>query len=145
MNELLDRVSAITKQRLSLHLCANAIGDYYDIQPLCRLARVKVKREFEERWHSENFAHLLRETCQTRKTGDVEFHRLLGLIATEHLEDVAWLQELSMEDLDMPPAVTMSFFGSSISRVRHLERKIRNQASEISVLKQKLNIARNAL
>lgn len=143
MNEFFDSVAAVTKQRLSTHLYANAIGDYYDIQPLCTLARSKVKREFEEHWHLDNFTHLLRETCQTRKTGDIEFHRLLGHIAVEHPDDSAWLEAVEAEGLDIPLSVTTSFVGSCIDRVRHLDRKLRDQALTIDVLKGELMKERN--
>ncbi|KAK7718094.1 hypothetical protein SLS63_010577 [Diaporthe eres] len=143
MNEFFDSVAAVTKQRLSTHLYANAIGDYYDIQPLCTLARSKVKREFEEHWHLDNFTHLLRETCQTRKTGDIEFHRLLGQIAVEHPDDSAWLEAVEAEGLDIPLSVTTSFVGSCIDRVRHLDRKLRDQALTIDVLEGELMKERN--
>lgn len=112
------------KQRLCWHLNANSIGDYYDIQGLCDLARSRVKKELEASWSSEHFFHLL-EACTIRKTGDIEFYRLLGHIAAEHQEDLVGVEELG--ELDMPPAFFMSFISSSIERVRLLQRKIQDQ------------------
>ncbi|KAI3392590.1 hypothetical protein diail_5464 [Diaporthe ilicicola] len=108
-----------TKDILRWHLHANAIGDYYDIQPLCRLARAKFENEVEENWSADDFLALLRETCTTRRTGDVGFHRLLGHTAAKHLEDLNGLQDL--EDLDMPVAIAASLLVLSAKRVRSLE------------------------
>lgn len=107
------------RKRLYWHLHANAIGDYYDVQGLCELARSKVKEEFEDNWSSEGFFYLLMETCPTRKTGDAEFYRLLGHLAAENQGDLVQLQDQG--ELDMPAAFFMSFISSSIERVRVLE------------------------
>jgi hypothetical protein len=111
-------------------LNANAIGDYYDVQALCELARSKVKKELEANWSSEEFLHLLAEACTTRKTGDIEFFRLLGYTAAQHQEDLVRLEEL--KELDIPPAFFMRFVSSSIERVQSLEKKIRDQAMKIN-------------
>lgn len=117
--EFLKNAAACSMQRLCCHLNVNAIGDYYDIQALCTLARSKVQKELEEHWLAGNFLQLLRETCTTRKTGDTEFHRLLGNIAAENLQDLDQLQELG--DLDMPAAFSMSCILSTVERVYSLE------------------------
>lgn len=138
IERLFDGVAAPTKQeRLCWHLHVNAIGDYYDIQPLCRLARSNVMRELGEDWSADDFMHLLIETCTTRNTGDIEFHRLLGRIGADHLDDLARLQE--MEDLDMPAAVSVSFAASCMGRVRYLQKLVRDQAMTIDALEAKFN------
>lgn len=78
--------------------------------------------ELEYDWSADDFLHLLTVACTTRKTGDIEFHRLLGKIAAEHLDDLDGLQDL--DDLDMPAAVSMTLVVSSIERVRLLEKEI---------------------
>jgi hypothetical protein len=118
------------KQRLFWHLNANAIGDYYDIQPLCDLARSKIKNEFEGTWCSVAFLYLLEEACANRKTGDDEFFRLLGHIAAYHQEDLARFDEL--KELDIPLAFFMRFVSSSVERVRKLEQTARDLARIIN-------------
>lgn len=133
LERLFDNVAVPTRQeRLCSHLHANAIGDYYDIQPLCILARSKVMTEFEEEWSADDFLHLLTEVCTARKTGDIEFHRLLGQIGADHLHLLARLEEL--EGLDMPAALAMSFVVSCIDRVRSLQKEIGKQAMTIESL-----------
>lgn len=131
--EIDSSATAITKKDvLCWHLNANAIGDYYDIKPLCVLARSKVQSAVETDWSPGDFLHLLTETCTTRKTGDVEFHRLLGQIISEHLEDLTGLQDLN--SLDMPADIATSVVVSSVERVRSLEVKVRYYASTIDSL-----------
>lgn len=127
--------AAITKKDvLCCHLNANAIGDYYDIQPLCMLARSKVQSVVETDWSPDDFLHLLTEACTTRKTGDIEFHRLLGQIISKHLEDLTGLQDLNA--LDIPADIATSVVVSSVERVRSLEMKVRYQANSIDSLEQ---------
>ncbi|KKY39057.1 putative btb poz domain protein [Diaporthe ampelina] len=128
-DKLFDNIAVPARQRLCCHLNANAIGDYYDIQPLCKLARSQVKRELEENWSPDDFLHLLTEISTTRKTGDIEFYRLLGKIAAEHLADLSRLREL--DDLDMPAAVSMSCILSTIERVRSLEEKVTSLEAQV--------------
>ncbi|KAL2274805.1 hypothetical protein FJTKL_02709 [Diaporthe vaccinii] len=121
-NEFGSNKPAVAKKDiLCWHLNANAIGDYYDIKPLCTLARSKVETAVEADWSPDDFLHLLTETCTTRKTGDVEFHRLLGQIISKRLEDLAGLQDL--DGLDMPADIATSVVVSSMERVRSLETK----------------------
>lgn len=120
------------QQRLCWHLNANAIGDYYDIQGLCDLARSKVKKEFEVGWSSEVFIYLLVKACPIRKTGDIEFYRLLGHLAAEHQEDLVQFRDLA--ELDMPAAFFMSFISSSIERVQLLEERIRSKPPKIRTI-----------
>lgn len=116
VEEGLEENEPTQRKRLCWHLHANAIGDYYDVQGLCDLARSKVKEEFEDNWSSEDFFYLLTETCPTRKTGDIEFYRLLGHLAAQNQGDLVQLQDLG--ELDMPAAFFMSFISSSIERER---------------------------
>lgn len=124
-----DGSAATKKEILCSHLNANSIGDYYDIQPLCRLARNKVKSALETPWYPDDFLHLLTTACTTRKTGDDRFHWQLGHIAAQHLEDLAGFQDL--DGLDLPAAVAMSVVVSSVERIQSLENKVRDQAMAI--------------
>ncbi|KAK2611669.1 hypothetical protein N8I77_004999 [Diaporthe amygdali] len=124
-----DGSAATKKEILCSHLNANSIGDCYDIQPLCRLARNKVKSALETPWSPDDFLHLLTTACTTRKTGDDRFHWQLGHIAAQHLEDLAGFQDL--DGLDLPAAVAMSVVVSSVERIQSLENKVRDQAMAI--------------
>lgn len=105
-----------TKDILCCHLKADAIGDYYDIQPLCSHSRSKLQSAVEENWSADDFLHLLTVTCTTRKTGDADFHRLLGHLMAGHLEEVIGMQNL--EDLDMPPAIAINALVTCAERMR---------------------------
>lgn len=122
-DEFVSRKPTITKKDvLCLHLGANAIGDYYDIQPLCSLARSKLEVAVEEDWVPDNLLHLLTQACTTRKTGDVAFHRLLGQIMARHLEDLGDLARLQdLHGIDMPSVLFTSIFVFSMERFRPLE------------------------
>lgn len=134
-SELDSNATAVTKKDvLCWHLNANAIGDYYDIEPLCLLARSKVQSAVEADWSPDDFLHLLKKTCTTRKTGDIEFHRLLGQIISKHLEDLTGLQDL--DALDMPADIATSVVVSSAERVRSLQMKVRYQVNAIDSLEQ---------
>lgn len=123
-SEFGSKAAAVTKKYvLCWHLKANAIGDYYDIEPLCMLSRSKVKSAVETDWSPDDFLHLHKEVCTIRKTGDIEFHRLLGQIISKHLEDLTGLQDL--DALDMPADIATSVVVSSVERVRSLEMKVR--------------------
>lgn len=134
-NEFGSNEAAITeKDVLCWHLNANAIGDYYGIKPLCILARSKVQDAVESHWSSDDFLHLLTEACTARKTGDTEFHRLLGYVISRHLEDLDGLQDL--DDLEMPADIATSVVVSSMERVRSLDTRVRHQAENIDSLRQ---------
>lgn len=134
-NESDSNAAAITKKDvLCCHLNANAIGDYYNIKPLCMLARSKVQSAVEIYWYPDDFLYLLTEACTTRKTGDVEFHRLMGQIISAHMEDLTGLQDL--DALDMPADIATSVVVSSVERVRSLEMKVRYQGNTIESLEQ---------
>lgn len=98
--------------------------------PRCRSA-------VETDWFPDDFLHLLTEACITRKTGDIEFHRLLGQIISKHPEDLAGLQNL--DALDMPADIATSVVVSSAERVRCLEMKVRDQVITIDSLEQSEN------
>lgn len=132
-NEFGSNTAAITKKDvLRWHLNANAIGDYYDIKPLCTLSRSKVKGVVEAKWSPHDFLRLLTEACTTRKTGDIELHRLLGQIISNHLDELSGLQDLG--SLDLPADTATSVIVSSIERIRSLEKTIRYQADSIDSL-----------
>lgn len=129
-SEFDSNAATITKKDvLCWHLNANAIGDYYDIKPLCMLARSKVQIAVETDWSPDDFLHLLTEVCTTRKTGDIEFNRLLGQITSKHVEDLTGLQKLNA--LDVPTDIAMSFVVSSVERVPSLEMKVCYQMNTI--------------
>lgn len=122
------------KDVLCWNLNANTIVDYYGIELLCMLARSKVQSAVETDWSPDDFLHLLTEVCTTRKTGDIEFHRLLGQMISKHLEDLTGLQDL--DALDMPSNIATSVVVSSVERVRSLEMKVRYQVNTIDSLEQ---------
>ncbi|KAG8156586.1 hypothetical protein KVR01_013537 [Diaporthe batatas] len=116
--------AAITKKDiLGWHLRANAIGDYYDIQPLCTLSCSKLRIEVNRNWSPPDFIHLLTEACTTRKTGDLKFHRLFGEKMGNHLED-------------LPGIMLRSIVASSLGRMESMQQHITQQDSIIHSLEQ---------
>lgn len=122
------------KDILRCHLRANAIGDYYDIQPLCALSRSKLKSDVKRNWSPVKFLHLVMEACSTRKTGDLNFHRNLGQVMGDHLEDLAEIQALDV--LDIPGALLTSIFAGSVERMRSLQQIIKERDAAIQALEQ---------
>ncbi|POS77583.1 hypothetical protein DHEL01_v204021 [Diaporthe helianthi] len=123
-----------TKDILGWHLRANAIGDYYDIEPLCAPSRSKLGIEVSRNWSAVDFMQLLTEACTTRKTGDPEFYRLLGPTMGDHMEDLAGLHGL--DDLELPGAMLTSMVASSLMRVRSLRGVITQQGWTIRSLQE---------
>lgn len=102
------------------------------------LSRSKLQNAVEEDWSPEDFLHLLTQACTTRKTGDVEFHRLLGQIIARHLEDLDDLARLqNLDGVDIPPEVSTSMVVSSVERVRSLEQKVQYQSHSINFLEKR--------
>lgn len=122
------------KDILRCHLSVNAIGDYYDIQPLCELSRSKLKTAVNGCWSALDFLHLLTAACTTRKTGDPKFHQLIGHIIGEHLEHLAGVQGFDV--LEVPGAVLTSIIASSSERLSSLQQTMLNHESTIQSLEQ---------
>lgn len=110
-----EEIVTMHKDVLLCHLGANAIGDYYDIQPLCALSRFKLKTAVNANWSTLDFLQLLTEACTTRKTGDAKFHQLLGHAIGDHLEHLTGLQGL--DALEVPGAVFTSTIASATGRL----------------------------
>lgn len=108
----------------------NAIADYYNIQPLCRLAASKCHNELQSGWSMETFLHLLARSQTERGTGDIGFFRMLGRVAADHPEDLLKLQDL--KGLEIPDAVAKSGLQSLAQQVQFLKAASRKSYLEDS-------------
>lgn len=110
----------ITKsESLCRHLRVNAIADYYDIQPLCRFTRSKLRDELQCGWSMKVFQYLLAQSRTDRGAGDIEFYRMLGRVVADHPKDLLKLQDL--RDLELPDLVAKSGLASLAKQVVSLK------------------------
>ncbi|ROV93906.1 hypothetical protein VPNG_09511 [Cytospora leucostoma] len=82
---LADTKHGLKTDELHIHMHVNTIGCSYKIQALCDLARSEFTSYSEASWSEVEILGVLAvaETCDM--TFDVEFQKLLGIIAGEHM------------------------------------------------------------
>lgn len=95
------------------HLLVNAIGDYYDIDPLCQLASSTIAARLKRAsWSVDEFIAFL--TPAFRRTGDAGLHKLLGYTAAQHMDEV--VENKAFNDLE---EVSSAFTTAALRHCAH--------------------------
>ncbi|KAK7402733.1 hypothetical protein QQX98_011522 [Neonectria punicea] len=79
----------MTKEKAVLlcHVRVNAIGNYYDIQPLCALANSFIEELFQANWSVQSFPDVA--AIALRQTGDQALRKILTSTAAAHISELA--------------------------------------------------------
>ncbi|KAH8670530.1 hypothetical protein BGZ61DRAFT_107493 [Ilyonectria robusta] len=107
---------------LLCHVRMNAIGNYYDIPPLLKLANRYIESIFRQNWSADSFSDVVIDAL--KRTGDESLHTIMSTTASDHISEL--VQSNNFARLKSDGDFMYKVLKNCGNRIRQLDESVQN-------------------